>query len=187
MLNTALLEQALSGMPLRRAGDLAAIQHHIRAHRVRETLSPVAGVGDAGPRSAPAAPTSVHLQLFPDCKVGATDDAVRQQIDQLLRLRGVIGQALEKARQEKLIGNSLEARVTLKCDRKTLGSASKEELEEFFILSDLIIEDADEVSASVEKTPYAKCARCWRHRETVGQSTVHPDLCDRCVSVVTTK
>src|SRR2546429_4758605 len=54
---------------------------------------------------------SVHLQLFPDCKAGATDDAVRQQVDQLLRLRGVIGQALEKARQEKLIGNSLDARV----------------------------------------------------------------------------
>src|SRR5438477_6216746 len=31
----------------------------------------VAGVGDAGPRLAPAAPTSVHLQLFPDCKAGA--------------------------------------------------------------------------------------------------------------------
>ncbi len=144
----------------------------------------VAGVGDAGPRSATAATNSVHLQLFPDCKAGATDDAVRQQIDQLLRLRGVIGQALEKARQEKLIGNSLEARVILKCDRKTIGSVSKEELEEFFILSDLIIEDAGEASAMVEKTPYAKCARCWRHRETVGQSAAHPDLCDRCESVV---
>ncbi|PYK58323.1 MAG: isoleucine--tRNA ligase [Verrucomicrobia bacterium] len=127
---------------------------------------------------------SVHFQLFPDCQAGATDDAVRQQIDQLLRLRGVIGQALEKARQEKLIGNSLEARVILKCDRKTIGSVSKEELEEFFILSDLIIEDAAEASAIVEKTPYAKCARCWRHRETVGQSRAHPDLCDRCESVV---
>jgi isoleucyl-tRNA synthetase len=144
----------------------------------------VDGVGYASPRSAPAATTSVHLQLFPDCKAGATDDAVRHQIDQLLRLRGVIGQALEKARQEKLIGNSLEARVTLKCDRKTIGSVSKEELEEFFILSDLIIEDAGEASAIVEKTPYAKCARCWRHRQTVGQSTAHPDLCDRCEGVV---
>jgi hypothetical protein len=60
---------------------------------------------------------------------------------------------LEKARQEKLIGNSLEARVILKCDRKVIGSVSKEELEEFFILSDLIIEDAPEASAIVEKTP----------------------------------
>jgi isoleucyl-tRNA synthetase len=96
----------------------------------------------------------------------------------------VIGQALEKARQEKLIGNSLEARVILKCDRKVIGSVSKEELEEFFILSDLIIEDAPEASATVEKTPYRKCARCWRHRESVGQSGAHPDLCDRCESVV---
>jgi isoleucyl-tRNA synthetase len=129
---------------------------------------------------------SVHLQLFPE-PAGTTDDVVRQQIDQLLRLRGVIGQALEKARQEKLIGNSLEARVILKCDRKAIGSISKEELEEFFILSDLIIEEADEASAIVEKTPYAKCARCWRHRESVGQSSAHPDLCDRCEAVVTAK
>ena len=144
---------------------------------------PVAGVADPGPRSAIAATNSVHLQLFPE-PAGATDDTVGQQIDQLLRLRGVIGQALEKARQEKLIGNSLEARVILKCDRKLISTISKEELEEFFILSDLIIEDATELSATVDKTPFAKCARCWRHRESVGQSRAHPDLCDRCEKVV---
>src|SRR5207253_4131189 len=127
---------------------------------------------------------SVHLQFFPEIGEGLHDASVDQQIEQLLRLRGVIGQALEKARQEKLIGNSLEARVTLKCDRKVIGSVSKEELEEFFILSDLIIEDAAEASAIVEKTPYARCARCWRHCETVGQSRAHDDLCDRCESEV---
>jgi len=144
----------------------------------------VAGFGEAGPRSPTAATTSVHLQFFPKIGEGVHDPSVDQEIDQLLQLRGVIGQALEKARQEKLIGNSLEARVILKCDRKVIGSVLKEELEEFFILSDLIIEDAPEASAIVEKTPYAKCARCWRHRETVGQSSAHPDLCDRCESVV---
>src|SRR6476620_7982415 len=144
----------------------------------------VSGVGEAGPRSPTAATTSVHLQFFPEIGEGVHDASVDQQIEQLLRLRGVIGQALEKARQEKLIGNSLEARVILKCDQKVIGSVSKEELEEFFILSDLIIEDAPEASATVEKTPYRKCARCWRHRESVGQSSAHPDLCDRCESVV---
>src|SRR6184192_4223612 len=144
----------------------------------------VSGVGEAGARSATAATTSVHLRFFPEIGEGVHDASVDQQIEQLLRLRGVIGQALEKARQEKLIGNSLEARVILKCDRKVIGSVSKEELEEFFILSDLIIEDAPEASATVEKTPYRKCARCWRHRESVGQSSAHPDLCDRCESVV---
>jgi isoleucyl-tRNA synthetase len=127
---------------------------------------------------------SVHLQLFPETEASLREASVTDQINQLLRLRGVIGQALESARQEKLIGNSLEARVTLKCDRRLIGAISKEELEEFFILSDLIIEDGTEPSATVEKTPFAKCARCWRHRESVGQSSAHPDLCDRCESVV---
>jgi isoleucyl-tRNA synthetase len=148
---------------------------------------PVAGVADAGPRTASATTNSVHLELFPETDERMRDSAASQQIDQLLRLRGVIGQALEKARQEKLIGNSLEARVTLKCDQKLIDGLSKEELEEFFILSDLVIEDATEPSAIVEKTPFARCARCWRHRESVGQSTAHPDLCDRCAKVVAKK
>jgi isoleucyl-tRNA synthetase len=141
----------------------------------------VAGVVDSEGSATPAT-DSIHLQLFPETDDRMRDPAARQQIDQLLRLRGVIGQALEKARQEKLIGNSLEARVTLKCDRKL--AISKEELEEFFIVSDLIIEDATEPSATVVKTPFARCARCWRHRESVGKSSAHPDLCDRCESVV---
>src|SRR5262249_34596158 len=108
------------------------------------------------PEPATPATSSIHLQLFPETDDRMRDPAAREQIDQLLRLRGVIGQALEKARQDKLIGNSLEARVTLKCDRKLIGTISKEELEEFFILSDLIIEDAPEPSAAVVKTPFAK-------------------------------
>lgn len=130
------------------------------------------------------ATNSVHLQLFPESDDRMRDSVASHQVDQLLRLRGIIGQALEKARQEKLIGNSLEARVILKCDRNLIDALSKEELEEFFILSDLAIEDGTEPSATVEKTPFAKCARCWRHRESVGQSSAHPDLCDRCGSVV---
>jgi isoleucyl-tRNA synthetase len=99
-------------------------------------------------------------------------------------LRGIIGQAIEQARQEKVIGNTLEARVVLNSDSDITEKIPKEELEEFFILSDLTIQQAKEPSVSVTKTPYKKCARCWRHRPTVGTSQAHPDLCDRCESVV---
>jgi isoleucyl-tRNA synthetase len=125
---------------------------------------------------------SIHLQDFPQ-----TQDLGRKAIDQLeelLRLRGIIGQAIEHARQEKVIGNTLEARVVLNSDSDVTDKIPKEELEEFFILSDLTIHRADQASASVTKTPYKKCARCWRHRPTVGTSKAHPDLCDRCESVV---
>jgi len=66
-------------------------------------------------------------------------------------LRGTIGQAIEHARQEKVIGNTLEARVVLSSDSDVTERIPKEELEEFFILSDLTIHRADQASASVTK------------------------------------
>ncbi len=131
---------------------------------------------------------SVHLELFPDCRAGAplaaATDAVALQMDNLLKLRSVIGQAVERARQDKLIGNALEAAVTLTCDETIVATIPKEELEEVFILSDLTLKPGKEPAASISKTAYLKCVRCWRHRPTVGRSTAHPDLCDRCEAVV---
>ena len=128
--------------------------------------------------------SSVHLQLFPETADAFRDKQAHELVTELLKLRGVIGQAIEKARQEKLIGNALEAAVILRCDAKAIAGVSHEELEEFFILSDLKIETAAEPSAVVTKTEYKKCARCWRHRSYVGTSAAHPDLCDRCEGVV---
>jgi isoleucyl-tRNA synthetase len=138
--------------------------------------------GQPGSSRAIGTTTSVHLQEFPETK--GRGRQASEQIEELLRLRGVIGQAIEHARQQKLIGNTLEARVVLNSDSDTTERISKEELEEFFILSDLTVHQTKEPSASVTKTPYEKCARCWRHRPTVGASKEHPDLCDRCESVV---
>jgi isoleucyl-tRNA synthetase len=126
---------------------------------------------------------SIHWQEFPQPHNRGHEAS--DQVTELLKLRGVIGQAIERARQQKLIGNALEAAVVLHSTSDVTTKISKEELEEFFILSDLTIRKADELSASVSKTAYKKCARCWRHRPAVGTSKAHPDLCDRCESVVT--
>ncbi len=128
---------------------------------------------------------SVHLQEFP--RENPRTDTATLQMSELLRLRAVVGQAIEKARQEKLIGNALEAAVTLHSNSAVTSQIGKEELEEFFILSDLTVQSASEASVSVAKTAQAKCARCWRHRPTVGQSAEHPELCDRCAEVVSQK
>jgi isoleucyl-tRNA synthetase len=127
---------------------------------------------------------SVHAQLFPEQSAADRDELADEQVAELLQLRAIIGQAIEKARQEKLIGNALEAAVVLRCDQKAIVGIPHEELEEFFILSDLKIERGGEPAAAVTKTPQAKCARCWRHRPTVGKSAAHPELCDRCTGVV---
>jgi isoleucyl-tRNA synthetase len=125
---------------------------------------------------------SVHLQEFPAAP--NPRDEASAQVNELLKLRGVIGQAIEKARQEKLVGNALEAAVVLDSNSDVTSEIGKEELEEFFILSDLTIRTSKEAGATVTKTEYKKCARCWRHRPSVGASAAHPELCDRCEDVV---
>ena len=97
---------------------------------------------DAGqPKSPTRTTTSVHIQEFPEPQNRGRE--VIGQIDDLLRLRGIIGQAIEHARQEKVIGNTLEARVVLNSDSDVTDKIPKEELEEFFILSDLTIQRAE--------------------------------------------
>jgi isoleucyl-tRNA synthetase len=125
---------------------------------------------------------SVHVEEFPAAEHRQSEAGA--QVSELLKLRAIIGQAIEKARQEKLVGNALEASVVLKSNSDVTSKIDKEELEEFFILSDLTIEQAKEASALIAKTSFQKCARCWRHRPSVGTSKTHPDLCDRCEIVV---
>jgi len=127
--------------------------------------------------------SSVHLQLFPEQDGTARNADVEKQVSYLLNLRGVIGQAVERARQEKLIGNALEAAVVLRCETDAVSSIPNEELEEFFILSELKLESGQEAVATISKTAHAKCGRCWRHRPTVGKSAASPGLCDRCETV----
>jgi isoleucyl-tRNA synthetase len=128
---------------------------------------------------------SVHIETFPDEDAQFRNSEAFEQVTELLNLRAVIGQAVERARQEKSIGNALEAAVTLTCNEAIISSVSKEELEEFFILSDLALQPGNEPAASISKTSHQKCARCWRHRPSVGKSSAHPELCDRCDAVVT--
>ena len=126
---------------------------------------------------------SVHLQCFPEVQGNQRDPVVREKIEELLKLRGLIGQAVEKARQDKQIGNALEAKVVLRCAEE-VASIPHTELEEFLILSDLTLEKADEPSVAISQTPNQKCARCWRHRAAVGTIEAHPELCERCAEAV---
>jgi isoleucyl-tRNA synthetase len=131
---------------------------------------------------------SVHLETFPEPNPAALQPDAVAAVDELLKVRSVIQQAIEQARQEKRIGSNLEATVELTLPEVGYNHAAFEEgaaLEEFFILSELTIkrEAGAAPSAKVIESPHQKCARCWRHVPTVGQQP-HPDLCDRCDEAV---
>jgi isoleucyl-tRNA synthetase len=131
---------------------------------------------------------SVHLQIFPEPATSKRNALAEKEVNELLELRAIVSRELEEARQQKVIGDSLEAKVVLELATDRLlhdWQGRESEMEEIFILSDLTLIAGAETKAAVTRTEYAKCARCWRHRPTVGASASHPDLCDRCEAVVT--
>jgi isoleucyl-tRNA synthetase len=128
---------------------------------------------------------SVHLELFPEVEESRRDARTEESVQQWIRLRGVVAQSIEAARQRKEIGNALEASVRLEvADPGLLEQLQPHllEMEEFFILSELQLAAGPETKASVTKNSAPRCARCWRHRRTVG--LVVAELCDRCAEVV---
>ena len=129
---------------------------------------------------------SVHLEKFPKPDRAQFDPAAVADTDALLAARSIVAQSIEVARQQKLIGNALEAHVVLSLPRENrVHRLSISEIEEFLILSqiDLVATDG-ESNAVVSKTTYPRCERCWRHKPTVGLQPDHPTLCDRCAEVV---
>jgi isoleucyl-tRNA synthetase len=109
--------------------------------------------------------------------------------DVLLNGRQDVLKALEKARQAKLIGKSLDAQVTWKLNADTEGwvRLGKDTWRELLNVSDIIVEvvpDGADQIVSVLKAPGQKCERCWHWETEVGANAEHPTLCPRCVEAV---
>jgi isoleucyl-tRNA synthetase len=127
------------------------------------------------------APQSVHLALLPEPEEVASGLAPAKLAawDRLMDVRDVVLKALEEARQSKLIGKSLEARVRLQ------GYQDFEaDLPEVFIVSQVVLEPGDELRAIVEHADGTKCERCWRYSTAVGEDHDFPTVCDRCAAAL---
>ena len=111
--------------------------------------------------------------------------------DRLKRLRDVALVALEGMRKQKLIGSSQEALLRIGTDPEGAARLDRGLLATLCIVSEVhVTADRDgpvspgEEHVAAEKSPHAKCERCWNYRDTVGLDAEHPTLCERCVVVV---
>ena len=130
--------------------------------------------------------TSVHLADWPTDELELTEEenAVWQN---LFALREPALAALEQARQEKKIGKALEARVTITASDLATAQSHAEPLRELINISQLELNSdssAPEPACTVTPAAGAKCTRCWRWEENVGENETHPELCGRCVEAV---
>jgi isoleucyl-tRNA synthetase len=131
---------------------------------------------------------SVHLELFPEFREQWLEPETAQEWAELVGLREKVLKELEKAREQKFIGNSLEAQVVLKVPtaKSKLIQKYRDGLGQLLIVSDVILQagPGEELGIVVAKAPGQKCQRCWNYSTYVGTSRLHPDFCKRCEDVV---
>ncbi|HZK27965.1 MAG TPA: zinc finger domain-containing protein, partial [Thermoclostridium sp.] len=109
--------------------------------------------------------------------------------DRLIKVREEALKALENARNAKVIGSSLDAKVILKSSGEEYEFLvqNKDIWAMIFICSEVIIEQDSSISsieASVVKADGEKCKRCWLYSTSVGEHHEHPALCNRCATVL---
>ncbi len=118
----------------------------------------------------------------------ALDEAAMERWDKIIKLRDVVNQALETARNEKKIGKSLEAKIvlTVPAFESALDGMDADTLADNLIVSQAEVQKSDMnvLKVDVESAAGVKCERCWKVLPTVGADSQHPTLCPRCARVV---
>ncbi len=153
-----------------------------------QMLAPVlVFTSDEAWEAIPGRPTdSVHLSRWVPLEDTRSGE-VRSAWQTFFLLRERVLPELEKARQAKVLGKALEARLVLALPGAEAATAAAHgpELKEILNVSQLLIEDGPEFQVRVERAHGAKCERCWHWEEDVGLSAIHPTLCPRCTAAVT--
>jgi isoleucyl-tRNA synthetase len=140
---------------------------------------------------------SVQLTDMPEYKELANAKELEDKWNSFLKLRDDVLKALEAARNEKIIGKSLAAKVTLyPTDKsKTLLNSISENLNQLFIVSGFEVagsfgqapENALKFETSaivISKAEGEICERCWVVTPEVGAVSEYPTLCPRCADVI---
>jgi isoleucyl-tRNA synthetase len=108
--------------------------------------------------------------------------------EKLMALRDEVLRVLEGLRRDKKIASNQEACVTINCDEQDAAALNAFGLEQFAalcIVSEVKLQNAvGETVVSAQKSSNQKCQRCWNYWPTVGTNAEHPDLCSRCVEVI---
>lgn len=142
-------------------------------------------------------PESVHMALFVPSKQlieGLPKQALERlkNWDQLIEVRSEVLKALERARKDRFIGNSLEAKVTLNPGSKYLEILRTylSFLPTLFIVSQVEIDknlsggkyfyQTEALGISVLRASGTKCERCWNYSTDVGKDKDFETVCQKC-------
>ena len=137
----------------------------------------------------------VQLSELPEAEDFAGQDALLEKWNTFMDFRGQAQKALEEARNEKVIGKSLEAHLTIypNAEVKELLEGLNTNLAQLLIVSALTIAEGDApesavsfegVAFTVERAEGDVCDRCRRIDPTTKERSYNATICDHCASIV---
>lgn len=143
---------------------------------------------------------SIHLEDLPEVNDSWLNEDLDGRWNRLIAIRGEILKRLELARQDKLIGHSLDALVQVFASGNTytLLREFEDQLTSICIVSEaelygedipipddaIASETIDSLYIRVAKAYGDKCPRCWQYRTTIGENAEHPEVCAQCAAAL---
>lgn len=141
---------------------------------------------------------SIHLEDMPEVHVLNVKAGLEEKWDEFMKVRDGVQKALEEARNDKMIGKSMLAKVTLYVDEtgKSLFDSLEGDFAQLFIVSDFeLVEGLENAPETALEIPHVAvqisvadgevCERCRVVKKDVGSDEHHPTLCGRCAEIVT--
>ena len=137
----------------------------------------------------------VQLTEFPGYETFTNEEELMDTWAAFMDFRDNVLKALEEARHSKLIGKSLEAKVTVYPNEqiRQLMTAVDADIAQLLIVSDFEVSKEvapseavqfEDMAILVEKAEGETCDRCRSVRQDVGSDEKLPTLCGRCAHIV---
>ena len=133
------------------------------------------------------------------CQLDESSEYNSEYWQRMLTFRNEANKAIENARNNGVIGGSLEACVEIYAKGQLLADLQKLENELRFVLitSKANVNDAqapegafvsDQIDCAfvITKSQAKKCERCWHYEDDVDSDPQYPGLCSRCVENIKT-
>ncbi|MDR1334729.1 MAG: isoleucine--tRNA ligase [Holosporaceae bacterium] len=140
-----------------------------------------------------SAATSVHLEKFLPVDPKWINADLGERINKIREIRKSVTTALEIARQEKRLGSSLQASVTIFDPNSIVPPVDEDFWSEIFITSGahilqntqipttaFVSDDFTDIGVVVEMAAGEKCERCWKISNTLNEE----NICERCQKVL---
>lgn len=144
---------------------------------------------------------SVFLVDYPAPDPEWQDEELLKKWSTIREYRAEVNRVIEESKAKEILKSPSEAVVCFYGDTEHLAplhSLSDAELQEAFNVAFVHLRPLEELSrdliepeerkeglvASLERTKYPRCARCWRHDPTVGSHPDYKSLCESCARII---